>query len=279
MTSTAKEWDEVRSAFATSILVDTGLNSLAQNLDGPEWPIPGQDETPGTYIDLDFEEALTRLRQKGQAPAQMDRLIGILRETLAFDSPFGEMVEQARGATERDNPILKNLARLQIPENFPIALTTLDAGTLEFCKLEELTTLGEFAVRAQQMAQAVIVGGDFRRLLNALSHVDEAALADVLPFRPGQPGLHLVEAVAQATRAPDPAARTDLAINWFRDEHAALERDLAAGGSLERHLVILGNPELEQRVAELLRPQVRGAKPVATKTAKKRGWWARLFGR
>jgi len=36
---TAKDWDEVRSAFASSIMVDTALSSLAQNLDGPDWPV------------------------------------------------------------------------------------------------------------------------------------------------------------------------------------------------------------------------------------------------
>src|SRR5581483_5125620 len=122
--------------------------------------------------------------------------------------------------------------KLGIPENFPIVLTALEPGTLEFCKLEKLTTLGEFAVFAQGMSQSVIVGGDFRKLLNALSHVDEAALARVLPFRPGTKGLHLVEALAQVAPAPDAAARTELAVTWFRDELATIERDLAAGGSL-----------------------------------------------
>ena len=42
-------------------------------------------------------------------------------------------------------------------------MTALEPGTLEFCKLERLTTLGEFAVFAQNMSQNVIVGGDFRR--------------------------------------------------------------------------------------------------------------------
>ena len=48
------------------------------------------------------------------------------------------------------------------------------------------------------MAQNVIVGGDFRKLLNALSHVDEQAIAEVLPFRRGATGLHLIEALALA---------------------------------------------------------------------------------
>lgn len=274
MKSTAKDWNEVRTAFASSIMVDTSLSSLAQNLDSPDWPIKGKDETPAKYIDLSFEEVVELLQLKGQTPERIDQLIGLLKETLAFDSPFGDMVEQTQAASERDNPLLKNLAKLGIPENFPIALTALEPGTLEFCKLEKLSTLGEFAVAAQGMAQNVIVGGDFKKLLNALSHVDEATLTEVLPYRRGQKGLHLIEAIAQAVKAPDAAARAERATTWFRDELAALEKELAAGGSAERYFVALGDPALEQRAVDLLRPHLRVPVPKAAPEKKKGG----LFG-
>jgi hypothetical protein len=257
MKSTAKEWDEIRTAFASSIMVDTSLNSLAQNLDGPEWPIKQKDETPAKYIDLTFDEAVEVLQLKGQTPERMDQLVGLLKETLAFDSPFGDMVEQTQAASERDNQLLKNMAKLGIPENFPVSLASLQPGTLDFCKLEKLTTLGEFAVFAQGMSQNVIVGGDFKKLLNALSHVDESALAEALPFRRGHKGLHLVEAVAQAVKSKDPAERTATATSWFHDELAEIEKDVAAGGSLERRFIFLNDPALEKRAAELLRPHLR----------------------
>lgn len=275
MKSTAKDWDEIRGAFASSIMVDTALNSLAQNLDGPEWPIKGKDETPAKYIDLTFDEAVELLQLKGQSPERVDQLISLLRETLAFDSPFGDMVEQTEAASARDNPLLRNLAKLGIPENYPITLTALEAGTLEFCKLEKLSTLGEFAVFAQSMSRNVIVGGDFRKLLNALSHVDEVALAEALPFRRGHKGLHLVEALAQSASAPDAAARAEIATTWFSEELAVIEKNLQAGGSLERQFVVLGNPDLEQRAAALLRPHLRlPAAKVASPEKKKSG----LFG-
>ena len=214
------------------------------------------------------------LQLKGQKPERVDQLIGLLKETLAFDSPFGDMVEQTQAASERDNPLLKNLAKLEISENFPITLTALDSSTLEFCKLEGLSTLGEFAVRAQEMSQKTIVGGDFKKLLNALSHVDEAALAEVLPFRRGHRGLHLVEAMAQAAKSPDGPARAELATTWFRDELTAIENDLGTGGSLSRYFVALGNPVLEERAAALLRPHLRVAAKAAAPEKKKGG----LFG-
>lgn len=279
MKSTAKDWDEVRSAFSTSIMVDTPLNSLAQNLDSPEWPVKGKEETPAKYIDLTFDEVVELLQLKGQKPERLDQLIGLLKETLAFDNPFGDMVVQTEAASARDNPLLKNLAKLGIPENFPITLTALEPGTLEFCKLEKLHTLGEFAVFAQGMSQNVIVGGDFRKLLNALSHVDEAALTGVMPFRRGQKGLHLIEALAHASRAPDAESRVEIAVTWFRDDLAAIEKDLAAGGSLERHFVVLGDAALEERAADLLRPHLRVAagKAKAAGPAKKSGLFGWLF--
>src|SRR3954467_7109443 len=106
MNSTAKDWDEIRTAFASSIMVDTSLNSLAQNLDGPEWPIKGKDETAAKYIDLSFDEAVEVLQLKGQKPERMDQLVSLLKETLAFDSPFGDMVEQTEAASARDNQLL-----------------------------------------------------------------------------------------------------------------------------------------------------------------------------
>lgn len=272
--ATAKEWDEVRSAFAASIMVDTSLNSLAQNLDNPEWPIKGKDETPAKYIDLGYEEVVELIQLKGQTEDLVDRLVDILRETLAFDTPYGDMVAQADAASERENPVLRNLAKLGIPENFPIALTTLDRNTMEFCELEKLTTLAEFAVFSQSMSQNVIVGGDFRKLLNALSHVDEKSLAEVLPFRPGQKGLHLVEAVGHAARSDDGPGRTERATTWFRDELAAMERDVRAGSPIERYFVALNNPALEQRAVELLRPYLRLPEP-----PKKKSGWFRWFGR
>ncbi len=275
MAASAKAWDEARAAFATSIMVDTSLNSLAQNLDGPEWPIGGKDETPAKYIDLNLEEVVEMLQLKGQKPELAERLIGILKETLAFDSPYGEMIEQAQAASEKDNQLLRNLTKLGIPENFPIELASLEAGTLEFCQLEKLSTLGEFAVFAQSMSQAVIVGGDFRKLLNALSHVDEAALAEALPFRRGQKGLHLAEAVGHAARSPNGAAQAELATTWFHQDIAMIEKEMAAGGTLDRHFVVLGNPELEKRAMALLRPHLRLPRKIEEK--KKSGLFGWLF--
>src|ERR1700678_655337 len=276
-TFTEKDWDDIRTAFASSIMVDTQISSLAQNLDGPVWPAKSKDETPSRYIDLSYGKALELLALKGQTADKLDLLISILKEMLAFDSPFGDMIEQTEAAAARDNPLLKNMARFGIPEVFPISLTALSPDTVEFCKLEKLKTLGEFAVFAQGMSQNVIIGCDFRKLLNALSNLDEATLADILPFRKGAKGLHLVEAVGQATRSPSPLAKAREASIWFKEEFAQMQKDFADGTGVARHLGVLGNVELEKKVSDLLRQLIKPGSGSVVATKGKTGFFGRLF--
>ena len=308
---TAKDWDEVRMGFHTSIMVDTSLNSLAQNLDAPDWPLHGKEETPAKYIDLTFEE-LQLVPGLAGHPERIDQLITIFRDTLAFDDPFGEMVDQSTAIGDRENPLLKNLAKLEIPSSFPIEFTMVSTDTKEFCQLEKITTLGEFANFAQSMPPHVIVGGDFRTLLNALAHVNEEALAAILPFRPGSKGLHLPEALgqladqvplgerltlfkrfggrltaeeqAQATRLDkeelkraeaDLRERAQRVIGVFKTELDELIASLKEGGSLERYLVVLEDPVKEALAMELLGPTVResGVSLAPETEAKKGGLW------
>ena len=293
MPATAKDWDKIRVAFASSIMVDTAMSSLAQNLEGPDWPIKGKDETPAAYIDLTLEEVTELLALKGQPPERVDDLIGILTETLSFDDPFGDMVEQSVANEALDNPIVKNLARLEVPEAFPINLTALSKDTLEFCALEKLSTVGEFAIFAQGMSQNVIVGGDFKVLLNALSHVDEQAIAKFLPTRVGHKGLFLPETVGHVMRplsaaqraavAADAAklpasvqAKVKKAVEFFPAQAQALKSEVEGGASLERALVGLADPTLEPAVASVLKATLGITPPQAEK---KGGWFGRLFGR
>lgn len=271
-------------------MVDTALSSLAENLDGPEWPGAGKKDTPADYIDLSYNEAMGMLTSKGYAPDSMEQLIEILRETLAFDDPFGDMVEHSEAAAEAENPILENLKKLEIPEDFPIALSSLAKDAKEFCELEKLSTLAEFAVFAQGMSQNIIVGGDFKTLLNALSHIDEQAIAKFLPFRPGAKGLHLVEAIGGVARglrnlekdklkeggepSIETAASVGKMVAYFPEDLAAIKARVAGGGEVTREVMVLQDPSVEPIVERLLRDHLPAAEP-----EKKSGWFGRLFGK
>lgn len=274
---TTQDWDEVCTSFASSIMVDTALSSLAQNLEGPDWPIKGKEESPSVYIDLTFDEVKELLVMKGY-PDHQALLISILKDTLSFDDPFGDMLENTEQSAERDNQLIKNMAKLDISENFPILLTALDNDTREFCSLEKLTTLGEFARFAQNMSQNVIVGGDFRKLLNALSHVDEKALREVLPFRVGATGLHLFECLAQ-TKGDGP--RVQAALEYFSDEWKAVQQSLTDGFPLSRQLIVLDNEESEAQVTEII-VSITNVKTADSASGKKGGLFgaiSRLFGK
>jgi hypothetical protein len=208
---TPQQWDQIRGAFCSSILADTALSSLAQNLEGRAWPLTGPQELPSAYLELTYVELRESLALRGQPPRVADQLIEILEETLAFDTPFGEMLTQSAEVIHEENPLVKNLAKLKINPDFPVGLTALSADTQSFCQLEKIKTVGELVLAAQRMAGSVIVGGDFRALLNALSNIDEKAVARYLPFRPGATGLHYLEGLAQGVRGQSPALQAALA--------------------------------------------------------------------
>ncbi len=273
-------------------MVDTALSSLAENLDGPEWPGQGKVDSPADYIDFDYDEAVTALDERGYPPGTIETLVTILQETLAFDDPFGDMVSHSDAAAAAENPLLDNMKKLGFPADFPIRFSFLSSGTLEFCELENLETLEAFAVFAQGMSQNVIVGGDFRSMLNALSHIDEATLAKFLPFRPGSKGLHLIEAVGGLVRGLKPIERDNISqrgaapsatlegevakrVKYFAADVAALEKSIAEGTPLSRSVMVLQEPAIEPIVAKLLEPHIAGAVP----EKKKSGFFSRLFGR
>lgn len=313
----ASEWDAVRKKFHASIMADTSLVSLAQNLDTKEWPHRGADETPAKYIDFTYDELLLQPEIGGKAD-RADHLISILKETLAFDDPFGEMVAQVEESAAKENPVLKTLARLGIPEGYPLALVKLSEATRAVCLSEGVSTIGQFAALAQQMSTRVVIGGDFRALLNALSHGDEAGIGRFLPFRRGVPGLHLPEALGLAVEtlsraeqlgwgrqlgAKLPPAESTFAVPlsveeqaklaaslrpaiaatlaWFKDQREALLAEVRAGGSLERSLVVIGDPVREAIAAHLVRLEVGSSLVPERGAVSKRsgGFLARLFGR
>lgn len=275
-----KDWDEVRKAFATSLMVDTKLTSMSQSLELGDWPIRGSGETPSKYIDFTWEE-LNELPGLADKPERIDLLIHILKETLSFDEPFGDMVSTVDAATAREDSLLRNLKALEIPTDYPIRYSGLSKDTRDFCAAEEIKTIGEFTRFSQHMAQNIIVGGDFRELLNAITTRDEVGIARFLPFRPYSRGLHLPEAVGLVIQElsesekiallkrygakldPAKAARSFLnkdqvnrletilvdhireRVRYFESQVADLEKKLGQGMTLQRFFMVLNDPEKE----------------------------------
>ncbi|MCC5788219.1 MAG: hypothetical protein JJT75_01185 [Opitutales bacterium] len=194
---TAEDWDRIRKQFLTSMMIDTKLSSLAENLDSPPWPLEGSDETPDKYMDYEFGE-LIELPELKDHPERINLLLNILEETMSFDDPFGDMVDIVESEENKEEGLLEVLDKLHINRKFPISLSALTAETLEFLQQEEIETLDDFVVFSQNMAQNIVLGGDFREFLNALSNNEEKGISKYIPFRYGEKGLHLPEAIAQS---------------------------------------------------------------------------------
>jgi hypothetical protein len=230
-------------------------------------------------------------------PTQLGALITLFNETLAFDEPFGDMMEDlatpAAQVVDADSPLFKNLAKLELPESYPLELTSLSAGTIELCKSEKVETLGQFVSFAARLSQAVIVGGDFRELLNGLAHKDEETLAKFLPSRPGSKGLYLREAMALAAKALTPAqrqavlagptsvpaelrSRVSRIISQFPAQHAALTASITQGTPLTHWTAGLADASQEKVIAALIQPHLPA--PPAPAQAPKKSFWSRLFG-
>ncbi len=206
LTYTAEDWEQIRSRFASSPMAGMDMQSLAENA-GYEWHNNDQSDTPENYLILSWDEL--QMHPDVADPKKLKTLLDILKETLAFDDPFGDMFDPEQEAKEEDD-LQKAIRKLEIPEDYPLSLTNLSAETQEFCKGEGVETVGQFAELSRRMAQNVVIGGDFKDFLNALSTMDENTLARYIPFRPGSTGLHLVEAVGLVVDSLEPSQRATL---------------------------------------------------------------------
>ena len=290
-TALEARWDEVRTRFQFSPMADTRLTTLAENASAKPWPLRGVDETPSKYFDASFGELKSEFNLEDNA---ITLLIEILEETLAFDDSYVAMINPEIEDGLAEHQVTTALRNLGVPTDYPVELTGLSDDTVELCKLEEVRTVGDFAEFSQRMADNVVVGGDFRAILNALAHGDEDRIAEVLPIRPGKQGLHFPEALgilirnrlsqeeqeafavatgfaargsmtpakarAGAARAKD---KLDPLINRLiltlnREVHDLAESVRSGQRTLERCFIVLDDPRTEHLAILLAGPLIKG---------------------
>ena len=284
----AAEWDHLRKRFFNSILNDTEIAKLGQNA-GISWPFKGSDETPLKYIDLDFEE-LAQVPGLIGKKKRVQMLMDILRETLAFDDPFGDMADTVEAESEEDDTFERILTKLNIPVNFPAELIQFEKGTHELLKAEGVEDLGKLVHFGQTLARSVVIGGDLKSFLNSLAHTDEPGIQKHLPYRSGRRGLHLAEGIgliaanldpelqleilyqygttlteeeeairSQASSANQEAAfkaadeRIAAMCKWFSSEADELLETLKTGGSAERYFIPIDAQRLESIAVVLVK--------------------------
>lgn len=302
------EWEHLRKRFFSSMLNDTEIAKLGQNV-GVSWPFKGTDETPSKYIDYSLED-LKEVPGLVGKPKRIQTLMDILRETLAFDDPFSDMVDTVESESQVDDTFERILAKLNVPTNYPAKFVHFSEETSALLRSEDLQTLVDVIHFGQRLAQNVVVGGDLKRFLNGLAHKDEAGIARHIPYRRGEKGLHLAEAIGLiAVDLPD-AARLDLLrksgvdlteeeaaqlegasslkleaalkaaleqvearCQWFTAEASDLENVFSTGGSPERYFITMNQPRLERVAVALARLKF------APEAGDRRGFFGKLFGR
>ncbi|MFO8026372.1 MAG: hypothetical protein R6U56_01755 [Opitutales bacterium] len=304
----ADEWDYMRKRFYNSILNETEVAKLGQNV-GISWPFKGSDETPAKYIDYDFEELQSVPGMVGRK-SRIKTLMDILRETMAFDDPFGDMVESVENESQEDDTFHHILNKMEIPVDYPAEFLHFSKETEDLLKDEEVDTLMECVRFGQNIARSAVIGGELKSFLNSLAHKDEQTLAKHMPYRRGRRGLHLPEAIGlicaslktpaqlhlmqkggitlneEEMRTLSSASQLDIeaavksaldklagVAEWFASDVPELEQAFAADGSPERFFISINDARTERMAVELSRLQF------APEAKKKSGFLGRIFGR
>lgn len=242
------EWDRLRRVFAESPLANEPLAALCERCGEPAWPVDDEDENPAAYLSLSHEELIETFdrRRYPEGPTRLGRILRALQQPAAAPASVNSVEPGALHLT---------LARLELPREFPLTLSALDATSVEQCHLEGVRTLGHFAELAPDLARRGIGARDFHRLLDALTRADENLIAEFLPYRPGAAGLQLVEALAQAVEGGVSSDRLQQLLAWFRPEVTEWEKAAAHDPRfVARQLSRLGDEGFERRILDCLAP-------------------------
>jgi hypothetical protein len=304
----AEEWNHIRKRFFNSILNDIEIAKLGQNV-GVSWPFKGKGENAAKYIEYDFEELHSVPGLIGKK-RRIKILMDILRETLAFDDPFSDMVDTVEAESEEDDTFERILIKLEIPPNYPSDFVHFTKETRELLKNEDVNTLIELIHFGQKIAGNVVVGGDLKTFLNGLANKDEVGIAKHLPYRRAVRGLHLAEAIGLiAGELPEAAqlyllAESEVALSseeeavlsqasdlnieaavkaaieqvakvseWFIAEAADLKRVFNTGGSPERYFIMINDVRRERMALQLTK------RHLGIHDSKKSGFLGKLFRR
>lgn len=194
----AAEWEYICRRFFNSILNETEIAKLGQNV-GISWPFKGSDETPTKYIEYSLEELDTVPGLIGKK-SRVKKLMDILRETLAFDDPFGDMADKVEMESEVDHTFGIILKRLNVAVDYPARFVHFAPETQALLQNEELTTVLDVVQYGQKLTSDVTAGDDLRAFMNSLAHKDEAGIRQHIPWRRGDRGLYLPEAIGLAAQ-------------------------------------------------------------------------------
>lgn len=277
----AEEWQYLCKRFSKSILKTTEIADLGRNV-GISWPFKGSDETPEKYISFSFEELQSVPGLIGKKK-RVKILMDVLREILAFDDPFSDMMDTVEKKNTEDRIYHRVLKKLKIPEDYPVNLMFFLPATRELLYKNGIKTLIEAINFGKRSSIKVESNHDLPSLINGLALINEATIRKHLPFRIGQSGLHLPEAVGLLVRGIEKPVQIELLIqagipltesetstrettqhtsleaalkvvsvrfnelcSWFSDEVDNLKQLCDSPQSIERYFLPINDAEVER---------------------------------
>ena len=235
----AEEWEHLRDRFSESILKTTEIAELGRNV-GISWPFKGSGETPEKYIKFDFEELQNVPGLIGKKKRVKD-LMDVLREILAFDDPFSDMMDTVEEKNSHDQIYERVLKKLKIPEGYPVKFMFFSSETKDSLHKNNVKTLIEAINFGKRTTLNATDNNDLHSLINGLSLINEATIIKHLPFRVGQLGLHLPEAIGLLVRILETPLRIELIDQAgipLTDSETLIKNEIAQG-SLEPELKIV----------------------------------------
>lgn len=252
-----EEWEHFRDRFSNSALKTTEIAELGRTV-GISWPFKGSGETPERYIQFGFEELQSVPGLIGKKRRIKD-LMDVLREILAFDDPFSDMMDTVEKKNGEDQIYERVLKKMKIPESYPVNLMFFSPATRDLLYNNNVKTLIEAINYGKATALKAKGSNDLQSFINGLALINESTIMKHLPFRIGSFGLHLSEATGLLVRDLPPPIRTeflDQAGLSLTDSEASVKEE-AVQSSLEASLkvVLMRFNELcswfDQQVAEL----------------------------
>ncbi|MGJ8640196.1 MAG: hypothetical protein ACSHYA_12475 [Opitutaceae bacterium] len=283
-----EEWASICGRFSNSILNETEIAKLGQNA-GISWPFKGSDETPNKYIEYTLDELNSVPGLIGKK-SRIHKLVDILRETLAFDDPFGDMADKVEAESEIDETFDTILGRIDVPLDYPARFVHFSEETIELLALGKPETLIDIVHFGQTLDQSSVQGADLRAFMNSLAHKDDRGIRKHIPYRRGEQGLHLAEAIGLIAEDLDEALQVELLFQsgailtdqeldlrereqgnhsesqlkdaldkvtdvceWFVVEAADLKNTFSSGGRPERFFLINDAPRTERVALALAR--------------------------
>jgi len=305
----ADDWEDIRKRFVNSSMMDAELSALGENA-GIDWRGPGSDTTPDELVVLSYDELLMHPTINGN-PNRLERLIDIFKETLAFDDPLGALIGAGDEEEDPAAEIMERAKKMGLNEEYPIELIPLSAPTRDFCEGEQISNLGQLLRMGSRLAGNIVIGGDFKDILNAVSSDNKPVLQRYLPIRAEINGFQLPEALGLLPSHTEEAVRlglfrkfggvltskesgqagsvsevrqdealekletlTQQTLDYFTDHKDELDRAAREADALRQYLSVLKNEVKEKIAFALVWKHYQGQYPKSRVS-----FLGRLFGR